>query len=275
MARLNNINQIIMKTLLLEKGQYSGKIENLQSFNGLTLGTTSYKEFDKTSLMHYHQNSHLSLLIRGNHIEKRKHADFERKPGDVLFCRAGEPHQFLTGKSAKNANIELDNWFLSKHEISENQIEESLQNVDAKLNILKMFYEFHSNDVNKETSIQMLLLNLINKTKNESNSTKPKWLDALQNILNDRWTELITLNELSVLLDVHPVTISKYFSIFFDCTFGEYRRKLKISKSLELIKNSPQSVTEIAYHAGFADQSHFIRTFKSVVGFTPKAFQKW
>ena len=65
--------------------------------------------------MHYHQNPHLSLLIKGNHIEKRKNAQFERKSGDILFCHAGESHRFLTGEFARNVNIELDNEFLQKH----------------------------------------------------------------------------------------------------------------------------------------------------------------
>jgi AraC family transcriptional regulator len=263
------------KTISLEKGQYSGKIEELQFFNGLTFGATTYKEFDKNSLMHYHQNPHLSLITTGNHLEKRKSKEYQRKPGDILFCRAGESHQFLTGKPAKNINIELDYIFLKKYDISENQIENSILQVDSKLKILKMFYELKLKDENIETSIQILLLDLIKDTKKELSQKKPKWIDSLINILNDRWSDQITLVELSILLDVHPVTISKYFSKFFGCTFGEYRRRLKVSKSLELIKNSPLSVTEIAYLSGFADQSHFIRSFKSLVGFTPKVFQKW
>lgn len=262
-------------TLSLKKGQYSGEIGEIQFFKGITLGTTSYTQIDQNSSMHYHHNPHFSLLINGSHIEKRKKIAFERKPGDILFCRAGESHQFLTGEFGKNINIELDNDFLTKYEISENLIENSLLDIDAKLKILRMFYEFSIKDENKETSIQILLLDLIHKTKNVNNNTKPEWINLLQEILNNRWADQLTLDELSILLNVHPVTISKNFAKFFTCTFGEYRRKLKISKSLELIKNSSLSVTEIAYKAGFSDQSHFIRTFKSVIGFTPKTFQKW
>lgn len=260
------------ETISLQKGEYSGEVDALEVFHGITLGTTSYRKLNEKPVMHFHQNPHFSLLITGNHIERRKKSEFQRKPGDILFCRAGESHEFLTEESARNINIELENDFLKDYEISENLIENSLQSLDAKLSILRMFYEFDAKDVDMEASIQILLLNLIHK--NDCTTTKPYWIGLLADILNDRWNETVTLNELSSLLGVHPVTISKYFTKFFACTFGAYRRKLKISKSLELIKNSSLSITEIAYEAGFADQSHFIRNFKSVVGFTPKAFEK-
>ncbi|MFV8347795.1 AraC family transcriptional regulator [Flavobacterium sp. ZB4P13] len=33
------------------------------------------------------------------------------------------------------------------------------------------------------------------------------------------------------------------------------------------------SLTDISFECGFADQSHFIRTFKQQTGFLPKKFQ--
>ncbi|MGB1004752.1 MAG: helix-turn-helix domain-containing protein [Salibacteraceae bacterium] len=44
---------------------------------------------------------------------------------------------------------------------------------------------------------------------------------------------------------------------------------------MDLLKNTSLSTTEIAYECGFADQSHFIRTFKNLNGFTPKQYQKY
>ena len=51
-------------------------------------------------------------------------------------------------------------------------------------------------------------------------------------------------------------------------------RKLKVEKALTLIKNTSSDLTEVALTCGFADQSHFIRTFKQVIGFLPRQFQK-
>jgi AraC family transcriptional regulator len=54
---------------------------------------------------------------------------------------------------------------------------------------------------------------------------------------------------------------------------GEYLRKLKVQKSIALIKNSELPLTEIAYLCGFSDQSHFTKVFKETLGFLPKEFR--
>jgi AraC family transcriptional regulator len=51
-------------------------------------------------------------------------------------------------------------------------------------------------------------------------------------------------------------------------------RRLKIEKSLYLLKDSSFSLTEIAAECGFSDQSHFIRTFKQLTGFLPNSYKK-
>jgi AraC family transcriptional regulator len=92
--------------------------------------------------------------------------------------------------------------------------------------------------------------------------------------MHDRWQETLTLQELAQELQLHPVTISKHFPKYFNCTLGEYMRKVKIEKALTQIRTSPESLTEIAYACGFFDQSHFIKAFKQVTGFLPKAYKK-
>ena len=51
-------------------------------------------------------------------------------------------------------------------------------------------------------------------------------------------------------------------------------RRIKIERSLALIESNQTNLTEIGFQCGFADQSHFIRTFKNQTGFSPKQFQK-
>lgn len=64
------------------------------------------------------------------------------------------------------------------------------------------------------------------------------------------------------------------FPRIFGCTLGEYARQVKIEKAISLIGQSRGSLADIAYECGFADQSHFIRAFKSATGFLPGEFKK-
>ncbi|MCD0471465.1 helix-turn-helix transcriptional regulator [Flavobacterium sp. JAS] len=46
---------------------------------------------------------------------------------------------------------------------------------------------------------------------------------------------------------------------------------LRFNKSLQLVLNTTQSLTEIAYDCGYYDQAHFIKEFRKFTGITPSA----
>jgi len=51
----------------------------------------------------------------------------------------------------------------------------------------------------------------------------------------------------------------------------EYARVVRFQKSLRMLQCGSRDYAYIAYHCGFADQSHFIRDFKVMSGHTPKS----
>ncbi|MGN7888422.1 helix-turn-helix domain-containing protein [Dyadobacter sp. 22481] len=74
---------------------------------------------------------------------------------------------------------------------------------------------------------------------------------------------------------MNPAYVSREFSKYFsDMSFGDYIRKLRIEKAIELLSNTSNSLAEIAYLTGFSDQSHFNRIFKQHTGQNPSAFRK-
>ena len=85
----------------------------------------------------------------------------------------------------------------------------------------------------------------------------------------------MSLKEISRTLDIHPAYLSREFSKYFDnLSFGEYIRKLRIEKAIELLNTTSLSLTEIAYITGFSDQSHFTRIFKIHTGKNPSVYKK-
>ena len=243
--------------------------------NGVIISTTHYSVEECNHGMHYHENPHICFLLQGGDIESRSHRSYERKTGDIYFYYAGETHSSISRKSiSKNTVIEFGKTFLGKYGLSESQIDTAVRhNLDAKFLILKMQKEMLIDDGWSPLTIQTLLLNLVNYSSESYDKAVPKWVQSLADFLNDKWNEKVTLQELSTATATHPVTISKHFRKYFSCTLGEYLRKRRIDKSIPLIKDSRMSLTEIALHCGFADQSHFTRTFKQLTGFLPKEFR--
>ena len=204
------------KQLVFNNGTYSGNASETHFFNELTFNLTNYYSLKTNNEFHSHSDAHLSFVLDGNYQENRKNNEFQRKSGDIMFCNAFETHKFETRNSFRNLNIEISNTFLSTYNIHENQIENSIKvNSNAKANMLKILFELRQNDQNIETTLLILLLDIILPCIEKPLIHKPNWIDSLQDIISDRWNEKITLTELSQAIQIHPVTISKKFSKYF------------------------------------------------------------
>jgi AraC-like DNA-binding protein len=123
-----------------------------------------------------------------------------------------------------------------------------------------------------------LLLEVFNqflKSKQKAGKNLPAWANELKEMIQDHIDTSLTLKELSKDLDINPSYLSREFSKHFDnLSFGEYIRKQRIEKAIELMAIPNYSLTDIAYYTGFSDQSHFTRIFKKYTGNSPSAYRK-
>jgi AraC family transcriptional regulator len=263
--------------LILETAKYLGA--NLASYNtnGIWVSLTQYTNDNLPYCdLHAHKNHHLTLLLQGGTVEKRKHEEHERTGGDIVFFHAEEPHQnSKTPVGSKNINFEFEPAFFTRYGIAEPFLQVTTFNRShAVFSLLKAYNELMISDSFSGDSINMLLINLMFPPVKPGKKVAPAWVTRIQELLHDRWNEQLTLQELSRVAGVHPITISKHFPVYFSCTLGEYMRALKTEKALTLIKSTSRSLLDIAYTCGFADQSHFTRTFKQITGFLPNDFRK-
>lgn len=262
--------------LTLKQGVYSGRVVHAKSKEGLTACITNYNTEDYMSSLHCHENVHFSFMVEGGCIEQKKEA-FEIMPGNITYYSSGENHRVVKiAKASRRVNLELEKQFFQKFNIQDQEVKTAVyKNPDARFLMMKVYKELLTNDSISAVTIQMTLLQLISQTKTVFETATPKhWTKRLDEYLRTCSNEAASLVELAHIANLHPVTLSKKFPKYFHCTLGEYKRKLKIEKSLLLIKSSPLSLTEIALECGFFDQNHFIRTFKYATGFLPLEYRK-
>jgi hypothetical protein len=130
-----------------------------------------------------------------------------------------------------------------------------------------------------QNPIENLLLDVYQRFIQQKSSSRkiPSWAKELKEIIQDQIDTNLSLNlkELSQSLNVHPAYLSREFSKYFDdLSFGEYIRKLRIEKAMQLLEDPKYSLAEIAYLTGFSDQSHFNRIFKKHTGKNPSEHRK-
>jgi AraC-like DNA-binding protein len=127
-----------------------------------------------------------------------------------------------------------------------------------------------------QNPVEHLLIEVFEKyLKKKSTKKIPAWAVEIKEMIQDQIDTNLTLKELSKSLKVHPAYLSREFSKYFEnLSFGDYIRKQRIEKAIELMQTKKYSLTDIAYLTGFSDQSHFTRIFKKHTGKNPSLFRK-
>jgi AraC family transcriptional regulator len=104
--------------------------------------------------------------------------------------------------------------------------------------------------------------------------TSPKWLEQAKQILEASFADPPTLQELGKAVGVHPVHLARVFRKFQRCTVGEYVRRLRVEHARRQMLASDIPLVEVALSCGFADHTHFSRSFRRVTGMTPTEFRQ-
>ena len=261
-----------------QTGEFYGQTNNTLNLEGITLTDTVYT-LDKVD-WHYHENAYFTFILQGNVIEGNKKEIYNCSAGDLLFHNWEEPHYNIKPEGfTRGFHIEINkSWFDNLDFNTENlQGSTNISNPDLKFLLYKIFRETKSDDSSTLLSIQTLLLETLSKMLRDHQSgtnKKPSWVSEINLILNDQFSDQLSLDYLSKTLDIHPVHLSRDFSKYFNSGLGEYIRKLKVQKSLQLISKKKLDLTTIALDCGFSDQSHFTRCFKEINGITPSEYRR-
>ena len=86
--------------------------------------------------------------------------------------------------------------------------------------------------------------------------------------------EAISLSTVSEAIGVHPVTLSKIFSVKTGVGFNFYLKYLRSTYSAKLIKSTDMTFSEVAYESGFSSIRTFNRSFFEIYGMTPSRYKE-
>jgi len=263
---------------LLSGNFYSDQKVQLQ-FNDLILTDSQY-HVQKPIPWHYHENAYFSYVVNGHLLEISKKQTIACVPGTLIFNNTNDPH-YNKGhsKHTRYFYIELKNKWLENHGVNKENFRTHplINNPFLTTLIRKIYEEFKINDDASQLAIEGLLLTglgYFTRHLKDENSKSPGWVQKIKEVIHDNQHEKVTLKLLSDHSGVHPIYISQNFHKYFKTSLSGYLRKVRVENSLVHLANKDLSLSQIAVHCGFSDQSHFTRCFKEINGITPFQYRQ-
>lgn len=261
---------------VFRKGRYLGKNQTQSEYAGVILSETRF-DTGFSSDWHYHENPYITFILEGGSIELRKQSRMLCQPGVVIPYDFDEPHRNIDYQNnSRTFSIEFErNWLASKEisSLAATSIEIEC-NAEIKFLMIRLMMEHRLSDTLSSLSVETQAVQLLESLGNSKSLTgKPGWVSKIRDLINDHWNEVPTLQYLADELGIHPVTISKNFPRYFNCSLGDYLRRIKINRAIKFLKETNLTLWEIALSCGFSDTSHLNRVFKIYTGVLPSHFR--
>ncbi|WP_276485495.1 helix-turn-helix transcriptional regulator [Paraflavitalea pollutisoli] len=258
-------------------GQFYGDTHETIRLEGVTLTDTVYTQGRVP--WHFHENNYFTFILEGGMTEGNKKEVYECRAGDLLFHNWQDAHyNIASGRFTRGFHVEVsDHWFQSfdrHNDLTEGSIRIGDPRIKGLMyNIIR---EMKLMGAGGRAAIDALLLELfglLSDGKPIAKDRRPPWVSKLRELLHDSH-EAWSLPALAQAVQVHPVHLSRYFTRYFGMGFGDYARTIKLQRAMTLLPDPALSLTDISLECGFADQSHFIRSFKSHYHITPLHYRK-
>jgi transcriptional regulator GlxA family with amidase domain len=99
-------------------------------------------------------------------------------------------------------------------------------------------------------------------------------IQRLQTFMEVHLNHAVSVDDLAFIARVSRSHLSRGFRISFGESPHSYLLRLRIERSLVLLKDTDLSLCRVATECGFSDQSHFNRVFKQRLGGTPGTWRR-
>lgn len=214
---------------------------------------------------HLHDAPFVTVVLDGGYRETARGETRECAPESIVVHAPGERHD--DAFSAKRTTC------LNVHGAA---FERSalLDGPAAAAIAMKLRREFRAPDALSPMVVEAMMLELFAESARRRDALRaPSWLRDVHTTIERRFREPLTLSSLADFAGVDAAHLARTFRREYGASIGEMLRDQRVSYAKQRL-HSPSPLHEIALDAGFADQSHFTRTFRRATGLTPAAFRR-
>jgi AraC family transcriptional regulator len=213
---------------------------------------------------HRHPSACTAIVIEGSVGKRFARTQHELGPGGVVTMPPQEPHEDLFGRDgARLVVVETE----TASGIS------CFRDWGATLIAFRIARELATPDGFTRLALEGLALELLATVGRGPARRSEPWLERVRDVLHERSLEPPSAAELAADAGVHPSHLARAFRAAYGDSLGGYARRLRLEWAAERLVRSDDPLACVAAEAGFVDQSHFTRAFRTQFGLTPARYR--
>lgn len=261
----------------LPPGDFLGKVVRRQACAGISLTETRHPPGARLP-PHCHEGAYFCLIRRGTYREEYGGRKRFCAPNMLAFHPPMEVHaEHVDGEEVCSFNIEISASSRGSAAASL-PLERPFEcNAGPAMGVaVRVLDEFEHFDASSSLIVEGMILELLGVCDRQARgeTAPPRWLRGVSELLRERCADSLCLSDVAAAAGVHPGYLASAFRRHFGCTMGEFVRRQRIVLACRALSDGDAPLADVALQAGFADQSHFTRTFKRQLGLTPAAYRK-
>jgi AraC family transcriptional regulator len=262
----------------LKIGRFYGKVMERSELSGVVMTELAHGKPTKHGA-HTHQAPYFSMLLQGSYCEMYRSKRIEYRPMTIAFHPPATTHSDEIGtRGGYFFMVELQDECvrrLAAHSLTVESLPDLTGGKMARL-AARMYSDYKSGCASA-LGVGSLLVEMmaeVGRLREIQERGQPQWMVSVKEMLRDTFMQQITVESLAAEVGVHPVHLSRVFRMRCGQTLGEHLNGLRVQFACDQLLEDEINLGALALDAGFADQSHFCKVFKTVTGCTPMQFRK-
>ena len=227
-----------------------------------------------------HTHDHMSVVFLRDGAYRERLGRFEEsmRPGMLYVREAGLVHSNMFGAAGARC-VFIDHADALMTEVADDQSRGYRAHADPMVRITgeRLANEEWRDDPASRMILHGLVLELVglaSRRRDAAPATAPSWLTRARDRLIDEAASPPAIGDLAREAGVHPCHFIRTFRRHVGVRPGQFLHQVRIARACALLMNRALTLADIADATGFADQSHFGRIFRRVMGTTPARWRR-
>ncbi|MGN1181533.1 MAG: helix-turn-helix domain-containing protein [Faecalibacillus sp.] len=250
----------------------------------------NFYDHDKIYKMHWHNSIEITYVARGEKIQIFKTKQGEKRivadKGTLLLVNSGISHEIIVNEGLEGIVLLIDKSVLPYFYPNCSDVNFHLElNLEAKNQIIQNMLDLaKAKDENNKIKQHICTLNIISllveklidkdDTYHEKHDEINELITSITEYIDYNYARHITLDEIALMTHYNKSYLSSMFKKKIGITIFEYIKNVRLQHCLHDLKETDDTIVNIALSNGFANIQTFNKLFKQTYHMTPAQYRK-